>query len=93
MLDLPSTLIRHGAKTELCENTLETGGLCTRRLCVLVWTENMLKTYIHTYIHTYFICHVGQNKKAAKKLMWTYKFKYIYSNSNNNVNKLKNYLQ
>ena len=45
--------------------------------------------YIHTYIHTYFICHVGQYKKAAKKLMWTYKFKYIYNNSNNNVNKLE----
>ena len=46
LLDLPSTLIRHGAKTELCENTLETGGLCTRRLCVLVWTENSLKIEI-----------------------------------------------
>ena len=44
-------------------------------------------------IHTYFICHVSQYKKAAKKLMWTYKLKYIYNNSNNNANKLKNYLQ
>ena len=49
--------------------------------------------FIHTYIHTYFICHVGQYNKAAKKLMWTYKSKYIYNNFNNNVNKLKNYLQ
>ena len=44
--------------------------------------------YIHTYIHTLFVNDVGQYKKAAKKLMWTYKFKYIYNNSNNNVNKL-----
>ena len=54
----------------------------------------LFSRYIHTYIHTYIlICHVGQYKKAAKKLMWTYQLKYIYNNSNNNANKLKNYLQ
>jgi len=31
-------------KTELFENALQTGGIWKRRLCVLVWTENILKT-------------------------------------------------
>ena len=48
---------------------------------------------ILTYIHTYFICHVGQWKKAAKELMWTYKLKSIYKKVTNNINKPMNYLQ
>jgi len=41
-LGLPSTLIRHenGASRK---NALQTGAIWKRRLCVLVWTENILK--------------------------------------------------
>ena len=39
LLGLPSTLIHH-----VFENALQTGGIWKRRLCVLVWTENILKT-------------------------------------------------
>jgi len=31
-------------ETELFENALQTGGIWKRGLCVLVWTENILKT-------------------------------------------------
>ena len=62
--------------------------VCPRSLVCVPFTSKMIRVAA-----TYFICHVGQLKKAAKKLMWTYKLKYIYKNLNSNDKKLMNYLQ
>ena len=45
-LGLPSATIRINwpLKTALFENALQSGGIWRRRLCVLVWTESILKT-------------------------------------------------
>ena len=40
-LDLPSTLIRHAVT--LFENSVQYRGIWIRRLCVLLWVQNILK--------------------------------------------------
>ena len=40
-LDLPSTDTNHGK--ELFENALQTQGNCEYRLCISVWSKNILK--------------------------------------------------
>ena len=43
-LGLPSTIICHENGRSPNENTVETRGIWKRRLCVLMWTENIFKT-------------------------------------------------